>query len=98
MKWKKVMDTEDLTCDGFYGEEGEICTKTVKMGPRTVTILVGVGTPVPKATQKAQKKVSKEVSVENGSDSKTISKSKAIKNDRNRKDRRQDNHASVASL
>ena len=98
MKWKKVMDTEDLSCDGFYGEEGEICTKTVKMGPRTVTVLIGVGTPVPKAVQKAGKKAPKEASAGNGSDRKAISKSKAIKNDRNRKDRRQENHASVASL
>ena len=59
MKWKKVMDTEDLTCDGFYGEEGEICTKTVKMGPRTVTILVGVGTPVPRLLRKPKRKFPK---------------------------------------
>ena len=28
MEWKKVMDTGDLTCDGFYGENGQVYEKS----------------------------------------------------------------------
>lgn len=33
MEWKKVMDTGDLTCDGFYGENGQVYERSVEVGP-----------------------------------------------------------------
>ena len=56
MEWKKVMDTGDLTCDGFYGEKGESYERSVEVGPRTVVVLQGVKKPVPEKKQKAKKK------------------------------------------
>lgn len=41
MQWKKVMDTGDLSGDGFY-EDGPVYTREVEMGPRTVSVLMGV--------------------------------------------------------
>ena len=31
MEWKKVMDTGDLTCDGFYGKNGQVYEKAVEV-------------------------------------------------------------------
>ena len=39
MEWKKVMDTGDLTCDGFYGENGQVMKEAWKLGPCTVVVL-----------------------------------------------------------
>lgn len=47
MEWKKVMDTGDLTCDGFYGENGQVYERAVEVGPRTVVVLQGVKKPEP---------------------------------------------------
>ena len=54
MEWKKVMDTGDLTCDGFYGEEGLVYERTVEVGPRTVVVLQGVKRPMPKKHNKGK--------------------------------------------
>ena len=57
MEWKKVMDTGDLTCDGFYGENGQVYERAVEVGPRTVVVLQGVKKPEPerKHTGKGKK-------------------------------------------
>ena len=62
--WKKVLDTGNLSGDGFCGEEGAICSRTVEMGPRTVAVLKGVKVPVKKTPIKKRKK---EEGIENAS-------------------------------
>ena len=48
MQWKKVMDTWDLTGDGFYGkEEAREYTKSVEIQPRSIVVLLGKRIPAP---------------------------------------------------
>ena len=56
MEWKKVMDTGDLTCDGFYGENGQVYERAVEVGPRTVVVLQGVKKPEPEKKAYWQRK------------------------------------------
>lgn len=63
--WKKVLDTGNLSGDGFCGEKGAICSRTVEMGPRTVAVLKGVKVPVEKKAPIRKRK--KEEVVENAS-------------------------------
>ena len=58
MEWKKVMDTGDLTCDGFYGENGQVYERSVEVGPRTVVVLQGVKKPEPEKKHKGKGKKS----------------------------------------
>ena len=58
MEWKKVMDTGDLTCDGFYGENGQVYERSVEIGPRTVVVLQGVKKPEPEKKHKGKGKKS----------------------------------------
>ena len=67
MEWKKVMDTGDLTCDGFYGENGQVYERSVEVGPRTVVVLKGVKKPEPEKKQKEKGKSVKRRSSENAS-------------------------------
>ena len=83
MQWKKVMDTGDLTGNGFYGEEGAVFTRTVEIGPRTVVILKGV--PIPKESGGTKNSKSKE-------------KNRKPKTKSATADRRLDVNAPVASL
>ncbi len=59
MEWKKVMDTGDLTCDGFYGENGQVYERAVEVGPRTVVVLQGVKKPEPEKKAYWQRKKAK---------------------------------------
>ena len=59
------MDTGDLTCDGFYGENGPVYERAVEVGPRTVVVLQGVKKPVPEKKHKVKKKEAERRSGEN---------------------------------
>ena len=41
MDWKKVMDTGDLSGDGFCDHPSEGCKKSIEIGPRTIVVLMG---------------------------------------------------------
>ena len=53
MQWKKVLDTWDLTGDGFYEKENaREYTKSVEIQPRSIVVLLGERLPVPSKRKK----------------------------------------------
>ena len=99
MEWKKVMDTGDLTCDGFYGENGLAYERAVEVGPRTVVVLKGVKKPEPEKKLKSKGKKNGNVPLEGTgkADDKAEVSGSTVPENANA-ERRSSGNASVASL
>ena len=95
MEWKKVMDTGDLTCDGFYGENGQVYERAVEVGPRTVVVLQGVKKPEPERKHTGKGKKNEKLPVAKAK--KTAASDNTVTEAEN-KERRSGDNASMASL
>ena len=95
MEWKKVMDTGDLTCDGFYGENGQVYERAVEVGPRTVVVLQGVKKPEPERKHTGKGKKNEKLP---GAEAKKTAASDNTVTEAENKERRSGDNASMASL
>ena len=95
MEWKKVMDTGDLTCDGFYGENGQVYERAVEVGPRTVVVLQGVKKPEPERKHTGKGKKNEKLP---GAEGKKTAASDNTVTEAENKERRSGDNASMASL
>ena len=95
MEWKKVMDTGDLTCDGFYGENGQVYERAVEVGPRTVVVLQGVKKPEPERKHTGKGKKNEKLP---GAERKKTAASDNTVTEAENKERRSGDNASMASL
>ena len=95
MEWKKVMDTGDLTCDGFYGENGQVYERAVEVGPRTVVVLQGVKKPEPERKHTGKGKKNEKLP---GAEGKKTAASDNTVTEAENKERRFGDNASMASL
>ena len=95
MEWKKVMDTGDLTCDGFYGENGQVYERAVEVGPRTVVVLQGVKKPETERKHTGKGKKNEKLP---GAEAKKTAASDNTVTEAENKERRSGDNASMASL
>ena len=95
MEWKKVMDTGDLTCDGFYGENGQVYERAVEVGPRTVVVLQGVKKLEPERKHTGKGKKNEKLP---GAEAKKTAASDNTVTEVENKERRSGDNASMASL
>lgn len=95
MEWKKVMDTGDLTCDGFYGENGQVYERAVEVGPRTVVVLQGVKKLEPERKHTGKGKKNEKLP---GAEAKKTAASDNTVTEAENKERRSGDNASMASL